>query len=634
MTEMDWKSRYHQALESLENEAQAARRIEYRLREALARLAVAAIGHDVAVDRDLGRLRDALRAGDPVETIHSLVGEVSERVRRLREPTGGEAPAPRLRDSMLHVLELLEGAVPDAEALERLRSSTRHASLHELAGLHPELTRQLEAGFQQMRRPGLLDRLFSRGKLATGPSQVHGSTGAVPGDAATRSPDDPDTPAMHRVLAVAMADRSLPDRLRQQLRGLMQEEEPERLGEELARLLANLPADTPEPSSSLPAEGTDAPDPTEEMPAAQASEDDTQPVATEAIVARIGTALDQLAGLLEDSGEADRVRQELTGSPTPERLPELIAALGGAMQAHRETLEGEKQALRDFIQELMGRIGKLESSLQQARGGDREYDSRAEDMDSRIQEGLSGIGRELQEVQDLARLRDLMRQRLDELEERYQERRRMESQHRARAAENLNRMTDQIQSLQSEIRDLRERLNEARADSRMDSLTRLPNRRAYHERLRYEAARFKRFARPLSLVLLDIDDFKSLNDNFGHRVGDRTLTRLAGVLSHGLRESDFLARYGGEEFVLLLPETGMDESLEVIERQRRQVAETRFEESGVRLPVTISAGIASFTDGDRAEAVFERADKALYRAKEAGRNRCMTESSDTDEASD
>lgn len=651
MNDMDWKSRYHQALESLENEARAARRIEYRLREALSRLAVAAIGHDVGVDEDLGSLREALRAGEPVDSIHSLVGEVSERVRQLREPSGGEAPAPRLRESMLRVLELIEGSVPDAEALQTLQAQAREASLHELAGLHPELAHQVAAVLEQRRRPGLLGRLFSVGAQDSGEA-VDRWGNAAPGsepvaaDPQAEGAAGPEQPneVLGRVVASALSEPELPESMREELRHLRREARPERLGEAMARLLGSAPADPPDPVPTAaadresaqaspersgkpewrsPSQGGELGGPDGDVPDPGAP--DADPAIAEAVTGRIGEALQRLAATLEDSEEAERVRKELGAAPAPERLPELIVALSGAIQAHRETLEGEKQALRDFIQELLGRIGKLESSLQQARGGDQEYDSRAEDMDSRIQEGLSGIGRELQEAEDLARLRELMRRRLDELERRYQERRQMESRHRARAAENLNRMNDQIQSLQKEVRDLRGRLSEARADSRLDPLTRLPNRRAYQERLRYEAARFERFGRPLSLALVDIDDFKSLNDEFGHRVGDRTLARLARVLGQGLRESDFLARYGGEEFILLLPETGPDEARDVLERQRRRVAETHFDEAGVRLRVTVSAGIASFAAGDGVEAVFERADAALYRAKEAGRNCCMGE---------
>nr|MCU0936966.1 GGDEF domain-containing protein [Gammaproteobacteria bacterium] len=127
---------------------------------------------------------------------------------------------------------------------------------------------------------------------------------------------------------------------------------------------------------------------------------------------------------------------------------------------------------------------------------------------------------------------------------------------------------------------------------------------------------------PLSLVVLDVDRFKELNDRYGHVAGDRALRAISEGLVESLREADFIARYGGEEFVVLLPKTDLPAAGQVAEKLRRAVESRQFQYRDHRVAVTVSCGVAAFREGDGPETVFERADRALYRAKQAGRNRC------------
>ena len=156
----------------------------------------------------------------------------------------------------------------------------------------------------------------------------------------------------------------------------------------------------------------------------------------------------------------------------------------------------------------------------------------------------------------------------------------------------------------------------------LDTVTGLPNRLAYEERMEQEFARWKRFGAPLTLMVWDVDDFKSINDRFGHQAGDRALRVIAQSLKARLRETDFIARFGGEEFVTLLCGTEGEEAIKVAEQMRQSVNENGFHSHGKPVPVTISCGIATFRTSDNFDSVFSRADKALYEAKRAGKNRC------------
>jgi diguanylate cyclase len=125
------------------------------------------------------------------------------------------------------------------------------------------------------------------------------------------------------------------------------------------------------------------------------------------------------------------------------------------------------------------------------------------------------------------------------------------------------------------------------------------------------------------MLVWDIDDFKSINDRFGHQAGDKALRVIAKSLQARIRVTDFIARYGGEEFVSLLCGSDGREALKVADEMRSSVEANGFHSAGKPVAVTISCGIAPFSGDDSIDAVFKRADKALYEAKKAGKNRCV-----------
>ena len=175
-----------------------------------------------------------------------------------------------------------------------------------------------------------------------------------------------------------------------------------------------------------------------------------------------------------------------------------------------------------------------------------------------------------------------------------------------------------------DISDQRESLEAHRRENTCDHLTGIANRRTFFDAAELELLRWRRAPRPLSLVMIDADHFKRINDRHGHAAGDAVLRNLAGLLTHTFRQVDVAARIGGEEFAVLLPSTPLGAALGVAERLRKAVAEAQVPFEGRSLRYTISAGVA--TMDDRVDAIGEllkRADKALYAAKAAGRNLVM-----------
>ncbi|WP_428609256.1 sensor domain-containing diguanylate cyclase [Sedimenticola sp.] len=159
-----------------------------------------------------------------------------------------------------------------------------------------------------------------------------------------------------------------------------------------------------------------------------------------------------------------------------------------------------------------------------------------------------------------------------------------------------------------------------------DPLTGIYNRRQFFQLAHQELGRTNREQSAMSLLILDIDHFKQINDQFGHLAGDQLLINTATVLSAGLREFDIIARYGGEEFVILLPNTNLNQANEIAERLREQVEETALQFENDSLNVTISIGITTYRFHEETRELLARADHALYAAKHAGRNRCRVAS--------
>ncbi len=173
------------------------------------------------------------------------------------------------------------------------------------------------------------------------------------------------------------------------------------------------------------------------------------------------------------------------------------------------------------------------------------------------------------------------------------------------------------------IAEQQKQIEELRVQARIDSLTRVPNRAAFDERLSEYVGLLRRTGLAFSLLLVDIDHFKNVNDEYGHISGDRILRGIATKLSDTVRDNDFVARYGGEEFAVIFPGTHLHDALPVAERIRQDIAKTNFRMDTKTLKMTISGGLAECAPAMTQVQVIAAADAALYQSKNAGRNRII-----------
>ncbi len=173
------------------------------------------------------------------------------------------------------------------------------------------------------------------------------------------------------------------------------------------------------------------------------------------------------------------------------------------------------------------------------------------------------------------------------------------------------------------IAEQRRQIEELRVQARIDGLTRIPNRSAFDERLAEYISLLARANLTFSLLLLDVDFFKRVNDVYGHVNGDRVLRGVAARISDAVRQNDFAARYGGEEFAVIFPATDVKDAYQVADRLRQDIAKTNFRLDDQVVKMTISGGLAQVQPGMTAEHIIEEADAALYQAKDTGRNRIL-----------
>jgi len=191
------------------------------------------------------------------------------------------------------------------------------------------------------------------------------------------------------------------------------------------------------------------------------------------------------------------------------------------------------------------------------------------------------------------------------------------------ARSELQSMKKRAEATEAELVKLHQELDRVSSQARHDPLTGALNRQGLDEALNREVSKFKRQDSPLCMALLDIDNFKKLNDTLGHATGDVALAHLAGVAREVMRPQDTLARYGGEEFVILLPDTPLDKGIEAMTRLQRELTKRFFLAGTEKVLITFSAGVAQLATNETGPDAIKRADQAMYLAKRAGKNRVL-----------
>ncbi|WP_312593042.1 GGDEF domain-containing protein [Stutzerimonas nitrititolerans] len=599
-----WKEKYLQALERQE---QLEERWEARLdllRRSLVRSSFAVEGGDPAVERCMQQLRAVLREGDLDDGLSALVPRLESAV--LNGERERHERVARLIGALQRLVEQLLALTPPNEVRKSLKRYARQAEkraaqaselpalLGELAGLQAQTLAVQDSS--EKRADGLLQRLFGHGQRTLAEQVAEAPVPQVAEPHAER------TETAQVVCATTRRDDF-----------------------DWSLLLDQLPMpaalfDEPEPA---------APQEAEEQPAADAAPDEDRyalPMMSEQAYSAIAEHVQAtLFGLLDDlqlpeshGPQAAALRERVERGLNWYELVPVLDDLAVLMRA--ATSESQRE-FENYLQSLNERLSTMQDNLSAAHEGVAQSQEAARVLDDELRQHVGGLRHSVLEANDLASLKQAVRTRLDGLlatADAYQQR---HSQHESQLGERLQQLVGRVTSLEQAASGLRQRLEEQRQLALVDTLTELPNRAAWDERLEVEVARWQRYGGELLLAVLDVDHFKCINDDFGHLAGDRVLKIIAGELRKRLRKTDFIARFGGEEFALLLPHTPLPEGLRLLDTLRQGIEQCPFHFKGEPVTVTLSGGLGRFAEGETLEQVFERADHALYAAKDAGRNR-------------
>jgi diguanylate cyclase len=287
------------------------------------------------------------------------------------------------------------------------------------------------------------------------------------------------------------------------------------------------------------------------------------------------------------------------------------------------SINEERLSAEHFLLQLNDALSSVQQAVSLSLKSSDKLQQKLGVLNKQIEQQIIHLSSSTKSATSLEQLKELVSQRLNSISIALNSKEQLETEQRHLMLQTLTSMELRLKELESEALAFRSKLAEQNFRSLQDSLTEIPNRAAFDERLELEIKRWERYHTPLCIALADVDLFKKINDNFGHSAGDKTLKVIAKALQQGLRETDFIARYGGEEFVILFPETSLDKLAAPLNKLREKIKNIVFTFKGQKVPITISFGASQLTAKDSSRQVFDRADEALYEAKKAGRDRVV-----------
>lgn len=653
-----WKEKY---LKNIEQQEKLERRWDARLdllRRGLVRSTLAAEGTDRAVDQCMKEMREVVRTDDMDAGLAALLPRLEKavldseqrRATRVNQTSAAltalvtqlqSLPLPReVSRPLKSFAKRLDGRVSQAREIPLL--------LSELSGLQGKALNQLENPAEP-ERPGFLQRLFG-GREADEDiprvvAQAVHTPAAQPVETATEiapvvpTPNEDTRSTQQPAIHAPLPDAAAPEPLEI-------EASPVVTAEVVAFVPPVLHPGTPCASASEPhtpsdievlevpalpvlAPATSAINPDELIHTEHTEPEHflyALPDSPEPSYSSVAKHIeDTLLGLLEDltlperhRPQAEAMRDRLQNGLNWYELIPILDDLATLMLAINDSGQHEFEV---YLQQLNERLESFQSNLQAASEGHADSRSAARQMDSQIREQVDGLQSSMHEAADLDDLKQVLESHLEGLLGTMDHHQKQRDEREQEVAARLHSLAERVAHMEQEALGYREHLEEQRQKALIDPLTGLPNRAAWSERLEHEIDQWQRHGNTLLLAMLDLDHFKSINDNYGHLAGDKVLKIIANVLRKRLRGTDFIARFGGEEFVLMMPGTVPAVGAKLLETLRAAIEACPFHFKGERVTITISMGLTAFKPGEHSDMALKRADQALYRAKNAGRNR-------------
>ena len=632
-----WKKKYYNSLDELEQKEKQWNDLEDVFKQAISRLSLAAEGNSNSLDKELVQLRTALRKGRNNQIIRNILENVTKEVIRLDKqlqsgPTGDTGLLLKIIEGMDLNGKAEKKAARFIKALKSRNPPEQKELVEQFCDLLNHMIQQAIVDAQNHEqsaagKSGFLSGLFARSKAAddaqfetvqnatwereeqaehsekTDDNQPYGSheTEPEPSQELDQKQLTSVVTTVQNVLESIIDGLDVPQDIKEQLKDKVFAVKPTR---EIHVLLDDL-------KDILKGYGV--------------VEQDCDELMSE--VSQHHELLIRLLEFLplEDSvkAKAEELKNNFLNGVSTEQLPDALQAIAELIHEMRRNVQQEQKEFEKFLKSLTGRLKEVDQYLQNnIEEHQASYQSGVK-LDNVVKDQVKGIGDSVTGLSTLEEVEDAVQSHLDKIVTHLNQHRAEEDVRVARIKEQNEALSDRLKKLESQSSELRKQVLESQNKALIDSLTELPNRMAYDQRMQQEYARWKRYHNTLLIMVWDIDFFKQVNDRYGHQAGDKVLKVVAQVLQKNLRETDFIARFGGEEFVSLMPETSLGGGYKVAEKIRGIIEKLEFHYRGDNVKVTISCGISLFVENDTPDSAFSRADKALYQAKEQGRNRCI-----------
>ena len=285
-----------------------------------------------------------------------------------------------------------------------------------------------------------------------------------------------------------------------------------------------------------------------------------------------------------------------------------------------ENLQLERDTAETFLSSLNNTLSVVQTAVNNTLFDNKATQKQYGKLNQQLTQQLQSMSGSVEHLQSIPDLKDEISDKIQFITETLNTKRLLEQQCQQRLTQQLQAMQQEIKALERQSKQFETRLHEQHLKSMQDALTKLGNRGAFDEHFAQQIVRFQKKPFELAIVVLDLDNFKAINDTYGHSAGDKTLQVIAKTMQQSISKDVFIARYGGEEFVLIFNNLNKKSIIQQLENLRKKIAALPFKFKSNNVNITVSIGVTHVTQADNVHIAFERADSGLYQAKARGKN--------------
>ncbi len=324
------------------------------------------------------------------------------------------------------------------------------------------------------------------------------------------------------------------------------------------------------------------------------------------------------------AGKLDKITARINAAQDTDDISDIRETVFSLIFVYISDTSQDREKVNTFVREVVSKILEIESRLATTYQQTDDMFHSNEGFESVLSTQVRGLQQTSDVASDLEALKIQVSEHLASIESALEKKQAKDRAIREVAEKNRHAFKTGFAKLKQELDEATQYSEELEKKLNQDQLTGANNRRAYDKKIEDEMERFLRYKTHFSLLLIDADKFKLINDNYGHAIGDKCLQEIIRRTMPLLRKNDMLARYGGEEFVVIMPETDGEGAREAAEKIRQTIEKIEFIYKKDKVKVTVSIGVTQSREGDENhEQIFKRSDIAVYQAKEQGRNRVV-----------